>query len=123
VRGSDGRVHVPPVEYDPVTARPLTELVEVSTEGTVLTWSWQAKPLAGQPLPDPFGWALIRVDGADTAMLHAVDAGTPDRMRTGMRVRVRWSASRATDPGHRLLRADRDAAAAAPPAGPADRSP
>jgi uncharacterized OB-fold protein len=91
VRGSDGRVHVPPVEYDPVTARPLTELIEVSTEGTVLTWSWQAKPLAGQPLPDPFGWALIRVDGADTAMLHAVDAGAPNRMRTGMRVRVRWS--------------------------------
>ncbi|HET9142587.1 Zn-ribbon domain-containing OB-fold protein [Actinophytocola sp.] len=91
VRGSDGRVHVPPVEYDPVTAAPLSELVEVATAGTVRTWSWQAQPLAGQPLPHPFGWALIHLDGAGTAMLHAVDAGTPDRMRTGMRVRVRWS--------------------------------
>ena len=39
-RGSDGRVHVPPLEYDPVTHAPLTDLVEVSTVGTVLTWTW-----------------------------------------------------------------------------------
>jgi len=31
-------------------------------------------------------------DGADTAMLHAVDGGTPAGMRTGMRVRARWAA-------------------------------
>jgi uncharacterized OB-fold protein len=91
VRGSDGRVHVPPVEYDPVTAEPLGEPVEVRQEGTVLTWSWIAQPLEGQPLPHPFAWALVRLDGADTSMLHAVDAGSPDRMRTGMRVRVRWA--------------------------------
>jgi uncharacterized OB-fold protein len=94
VRGSDGRVHVPPVEYDPVTAEPLTELVEVSDEGTVVSWSWMPNPLAGQPLQWAFGWALVRLDGADTAMVHAVDAGTPERMRTGMRVRVRWAGQR-----------------------------
>ncbi|WP_414637389.1 Zn-ribbon domain-containing OB-fold protein [Actinophytocola sp.] len=94
VRGSDGRVHVPPVEFDPVTAEALGELVEVGTEGTVVSWSWMPKPLAGQPLQRPFGWALMRLDGADTAMLHAVDAGSPERMRTGMRVRVRWAAVR-----------------------------
>ena len=43
-------------------------------------------------LSQPFAWALVRLDGADTAMLHAVDAGNPSRMRTGMRVRVRWRA-------------------------------
>jgi uncharacterized OB-fold protein len=53
------------------------------------------EPLEGQPLAEPFAWALIRLDGADTAMLHAVDAGPsgPAAMRTGMRVRPRWSAS------------------------------
>jgi uncharacterized OB-fold protein len=91
VRGSDGRVHVPPVEYDPGTAERLTEFVEVGREGTVVTWSWVAEPLAGQPLQRPFGWAMVRLDGADTPMVHAVDAGVPDRMRTGMRVRIRWS--------------------------------
>jgi uncharacterized OB-fold protein len=91
VRGSDGRVHVPPVEYDPVTWQPLTDPVTVAAEGVVQSWSWQPRPLEGQPLARPFGWALIQLDGADTAMLHAVDAGQPDRMRTGMRVRVRWA--------------------------------
>jgi hypothetical protein len=91
VRGSDGRVHVPPVEYDPVTGQALSEPVEVGTEGTVVTWSWMADPIEGQPLAHPFAWALVRLDGADTALLHAVDAGEPAAMRTGMRVRVRWA--------------------------------
>jgi uncharacterized protein len=92
VRGSDGRVHVPPVEYDPVTGAPLSEPVEVAAEGTVLTWSWMPTPMEGQPLDRPFGWALVRLDGADTALLHAVDAGAPANLRTGMRVRIRWAA-------------------------------
>jgi uncharacterized OB-fold protein len=49
------------------------------------------EPLAGQPLAEPFAWALIRLDGADTAMLHAVDAGSAAAMRTGLRVRPRWA--------------------------------
>jgi hypothetical protein len=88
-RGADGRVYAPPFEYDPVTADPPGELVEVGPAGTVTTWSWVGQPLAGQPLDHPFAWALIRLDGADTAMLHAVDAG-PAAIRTGMRVRPRW---------------------------------
>ena len=90
VRGSDGRVHVPPPEYDPVTCEPLTEFVEVGQDGTVITWCAQPEPLAGQPLQRPFAWALIRLDGADTPMLHAVDA---DQVVTGMRVRARWAAT------------------------------
>ena len=86
-------MHAPPFEYDPVTSRPPDELVEVGPAGTVVSWSWLPEPLAGQPLTEPFGWALIRLDGADTAMLHAVDAGSAAAMRTGMRVRPRWAAS------------------------------
>ena len=92
-RGADGRVHAPPFEYDPVTFAPPAELVEVGPEGTVTSWSWAGQPLEGQPLAHPFAWALIRLDGADTAMLHAVDAGSAAAMATGMRVRVRWAAS------------------------------
>ena len=93
-RGADGRVHAPPFEYDPVSFAPAAELVEVGPEGTVTTWSWAAEPLEGQPLAHPFAWALIRLDGADTAMLHAVDAGSAAAMTTGMRVRPRWAADR-----------------------------
>ncbi len=88
---ADGRVHAPPFEYDPVTLAPPEELVPVGPEGSVISWSWAPQPLEGQPLGHPFAWALIRLDGADTAMLHAVDAGSAAAMRTGMRVRVRWA--------------------------------
>jgi uncharacterized OB-fold protein len=94
VRGSDGRVLVPPFEYDPHTSDDLTEIVEVGDAGEVLTWSWIDEPLDGQPLDRPFGWALIRLDGADTGMLHAVDAGSIEAMSTGMRVQARWRAER-----------------------------
>jgi hypothetical protein len=87
-------VHAPPFEYDPVTAEPPGELLPVGPEGTVVSWSWMPDPLDGQPLAVPFAWALIRLDGADTALLHAVDAGSAAAMRTGLRVRPRWSAAR-----------------------------
>jgi uncharacterized OB-fold protein len=91
VRGTDGRVIVPPTDYDPVTSDALSDLVEVGAAGTVTTWSWNTTPLEGQPLDRPFAWALVRLDGADTGMLAAVDAGEVTRMRTGMRVRARWA--------------------------------
>jgi len=91
VRGSDGRVLVPPAEYDPVTYEELTEIVPVSSVGTVVSWTWQPAPLEGQPLDRPFAWALIKLDGADTALLHAVDAGSSDAISTGARVHVHWA--------------------------------
>ncbi|MFF8958323.1 Zn-ribbon domain-containing OB-fold protein [Streptomyces sp. NPDC014894] len=99
VRTADGRVLVPPVEYDPVTAGELRELAEVAATGTVTAWAWNPSPRRGQPLTSPFAWALIRLDGADTSLLHALDAPGPDTpgpdaVRTGLRVRIRWASRR-----------------------------
>lgn len=85
-----GQVLVPPSEFDPVTAESLTEMCDVADAGVVTTWSWVAEPRAKHPLQTPFAWALIRLDGADTAMLHAVAAPGEESMKTGMRVKVRW---------------------------------
>ena len=93
VRTADGRVIVPPTEYDPVTSEPLSEFVEVGASGVVTSWAWVTQPRPNHPLQRPFAWALVRLDGADTAMLHAVDASEA-AMKTGMRVRVRWAAER-----------------------------
>jgi uncharacterized OB-fold protein len=90
VRGSDGRVLVPPAEFDPVTYERLTEIVPVAAVGTVVSWTWQSTPLEGQPLDRPFAWALIKLDGADTALLHAVDAGSADAISSGARVHAHW---------------------------------
>jgi uncharacterized OB-fold protein len=91
-RGADGKVFVPPLEYDPNTGEALTELVDVGPAGTVESWTWVDAPTSKHPLQHPFAFALIKPDGADTAMVHAVDAGTVDNMRTGMRVQPRWRA-------------------------------
>ena len=45
--------------------------------GTVTTWAW-TEARRYQPLEHAFAWALVLIDGADTPMLHAVDAGSPD---------------------------------------------
>ena len=99
VRLSDGRVLVPPTEYDPSTSEAVApdgdHWIEVGPRGTVQSWSWVAEPRAGKhPLTKPFAFALIRPDGADTAILHAVDCGSPDAIVVGMRVAPRWKAER-----------------------------
>jgi uncharacterized protein len=94
VRGVDGRVIVPAIDYDPVTSEDLTELVEVANSGVVTTWSWNDEPRAGQPLDHPFAWALVKLDGADTAMLAAVDCGSPEAISTGATVTARWADER-----------------------------
>lgn len=94
IKRSDGTVMVPPVEYDPDTAEELDELVEVAETGAVATWAWEPAPDERQPLDHPFAWALVTLDGADTPMLHVVDAGSPDAIETGTRVRIRWADER-----------------------------
>lgn len=93
-RTADGRVLVPPMEYDPETGQETGDFVEVGSSGVVTTWSWVPRPRPKHPLDRPFAWALVRLDGADSALLHAVDAGEASRMRTGMRVRARFRAER-----------------------------
>jgi uncharacterized OB-fold protein len=99
VRLADGRVLVPPTEYDPTTSAEVApegaHWVEVGPRGTVQTFTWVDKPRAGKhALAKPFAFALIRPDGADTAILHMVDCSGPDAIRIGSRVAPRWRAER-----------------------------
>lgn len=93
-RASDGRVLVPPPEYDPQTAARLDDLVELAPVGVVESWAWVSSPRPTHPLDRPFAFALVRLDGASNAWLHAVDAGEAARMTTGMRVQARFREER-----------------------------
>ncbi|HEX8780470.1 MAG TPA: OB-fold domain-containing protein [Nocardioides sp.] len=93
-RTSNGRVVVPPPEFDPVTHEAVADFVEVSPVGTVTSWAWVPEPVAGQPLDRPFAWALVTLDGADAPLLHALDVPSSEEVSTGMRVQVRWAAER-----------------------------
>jgi uncharacterized OB-fold protein len=93
-RTTEGRVVLPPPEFDPVTHEPTTDFVEVAPTGTVTSWSWVSDPVAGQPFDRPFAFALVTLDGADVPFLHALDVASPGDVSTGMRVQVRWAEER-----------------------------
>jgi uncharacterized OB-fold protein len=96
VKTASGEILCPPVDVDPDTLEDLSvdDLVEVGPAGCVTSWTWLREPRSGNPLERPFAWALIRLDGADSALLHAVDAGSESAMRTGMRVVPRFREER-----------------------------
>ena len=89
-RASDGRVIVPPMEYDPDTAEALTEFVDVGQAGEVVSWCWVKEPRDAHPLDEPFAWAMIRLDGADVPMVHCIKAASEDAVKTGGRVKAVW---------------------------------
>jgi hypothetical protein len=91
IRTQQGRVIVPPQEYDPDTGEGLSDFVEVGPGGQVVSWTWVAKPRKKQPFAHPFAYALIQLDGADTPLLHAIDAGSEERLSKGARVVPRWA--------------------------------
>jgi uncharacterized OB-fold protein len=93
-RTSEGKVVVPPPEFDPVTHEQTTDFVEVASTGTVTSWSWVSEPVKAQPLDRPFAFVLVTLDGADAPLLHALDVSSPDQVSTGMRVQVRWAEER-----------------------------
>ena len=92
IKSKTGKVIVPPQEYDPDTGETLSEFVDVGPGGEIVSWTWVSRPRAKQPFDRPFAYALIRLDGADTPMLHAVDATSEDRLAKGARVVARFAA-------------------------------
>ncbi len=75
VKTPSGRVLVPPTEYDPETGNAVEGWVPVGPGGTVKTWTTS----------DDGAWALVQLDGADTALLHRV-LGDTAGLATGARV-------------------------------------
>jgi uncharacterized OB-fold protein len=94
IRNGD-QVIVPPLEWDPATGAELAhDLIEVGPAGTVESWTWVPVPSVQHPLATPFAFAFIRLDGATTLMLHAVDAGDSSAIANGARVAPRWRGTR-----------------------------
>lgn len=94
IKGSDGRVLVPPVEFDPQTTEALSELVEVSDQGEVTSFCWVKDPIAHHHIQHPFAFATIRLDGADSDLIHMVDCGDESRIQVGTRVKAKWAEQR-----------------------------
>ena len=92
----DGKVYCPPMEFHPETCAPAEpDFVEVGPGGTVTNWTWVAEPTVKHPFKKPFAFALILLDGADTPILHAIEAKSEKDISTGMRVTANWKSERA----------------------------
>ena len=91
------RVICPPIEFNPDTGETLEpDFVEVGPGGSVQAWTWIAKPTRKHPFQEPFAFATILLDGADTALVHAVKCARMEDMSTGMRVRAQWREERSS---------------------------
>jgi uncharacterized OB-fold protein len=85
-----GRVIAPPLEYDPETGADAgSDWVKVGPKGTVSSWTWVPEPTNLHPLQSPFAFAFITLDGADTPMIHVVEA-SEDQLEAGLRVEARF---------------------------------
>ena len=90
-KSSAGKVFSPAAEFDPETNEPLKEMIEVGPGGVVESFSWIEDPKHHHLIKEPFAFALIKLDGADTSMLHMVTQCNEADLRIGSRVKANWS--------------------------------
>lgn len=85
-----GKVLVPPRVVSGLSAQRTGEWVEVGPRGTVIGCTVVetafVDPMTGAQRPIPYGFAFIRLDGADTSIYHFLEASSHDALRVGMRV-------------------------------------
>ena len=86
----DGRVYFPSRGSCPQHAVTFGEdVIELSDKGTVVTFSIVRVPSENIPLELPYITINVLVDGADTCLMHVLDAKLED-VRMGMRVQAVW---------------------------------
>ncbi len=86
----DGRVYFPSRGSCPQHAVTFgEETVELSDKGTIVTFSIVRVPSANIPLELPYITVNVLLDGADTILMHVLDAEL-DQVHMGMRVQAAW---------------------------------
>jgi hypothetical protein len=85
------KVYAPPPDVCGECYRPLDRWVELSGEGRVVAISVVARRMPWSPVEPPYNLALIKLDGADTSILHLVG----DEINSGDRVRALFNSDRA----------------------------
>jgi uncharacterized OB-fold protein len=87
----DGRVYFPSRGSCPQHAVPFTDdgVVELPDKGTIVTYSIVRVPSENIPLELPYITVQVLLDGADTVLMHVLDAEL-ESVRMGMRVQAVW---------------------------------
>lgn len=82
------RVYVPPRSTCKGCFGQLDEWVEVSDEGTLLTYTIVYQPEPPQPVEPPIAYGIIQLDGADTGFIHLLGGVDFEQLRIGMKVQA-----------------------------------
>ena len=82
------RVYVPPRSTCKDCFGKLSECVEVSHEGTLLTYAVAYEPHPVQPVELPIAYGIVQLDGADTGFVHLLGEVDFEQLRIGMKVRA-----------------------------------
>jgi uncharacterized OB-fold protein len=90
------KTFLPPRKSCPACFTENTEWVSTSDEGAVLAFTVARRQFAAIPADKklPVIWALVKLDGADTALLHYLDEVKPEDVKIGMRVKAVFAEER-----------------------------
>ncbi len=85
-----GSVYIPPRPVCGPCFSPTIEWVEVGPQGslecfTVVYFSF-LDPMTGRKRPVPYGYGLIKLDGATSRLQHFLSESDPKKLRVGMRM-------------------------------------
>ena len=81
-------VYVPARSACRVCFGELSECVEVSQKGTLLTYTvtYQSNPI--QPVSTPIVYGIVQLDGADTGFVHMLGKVDPEKLKVGTKVKA-----------------------------------
>jgi len=88
------RVYVPPRALCGTCFSPMEQLVELSNEGSLITYTRVHYTEPVHPVPSPFFYGIILLDGADTGLVHLIGEVDPDKIRKGIRVEAKFREER-----------------------------
>jgi uncharacterized OB-fold protein len=70
----------------------MEEWVEVGNQGTLKGFTVITHKTDVMPLKPPFAYGIIRLDGADTDIVHLIKESDPNKLKVGMRVEASFYA-------------------------------
>lgn len=83
-----GRVYVPARSLCYVCFKPMDQWVEVSHEGTLMSYTMVYQSEPSHPVKTPFAYGIIKLDGADTGFAHIIGEVNPKDLKIGMKVKA-----------------------------------
>jgi uncharacterized OB-fold protein len=92
-----GRIYVPARSTCPKCFENMEEWVEVSHEGILESYTLVYKSEPIHVADTPFAFGIIKLDGADTGMVHRLGEIDFEKIRIGMRVRAVFGEERKGD--------------------------